>query len=241
MALFTDGLCSSLEDLSMHDASVLEVASTEGIDLASKLLLSQEAVALELERLAGGDTLNRVVVTSALRLLHVTWALEQVYWDAYNRQLNDRYRGRWEEYSRMRKGSLRNLLDTGIGMVVDPIPKAQPPLLGSISGNGRPAIHYVQVAWVNLAGEEGMPSGLKSIDIGAGFQLTVRATECPSNASGWNVFVGYTPDEMTQQNGASLATDACWVQPALMNSGARPGLGQRAAFTRAVPRILRRG
>ena len=51
MALYTDGPPSSIEDLSAQDSQLLDVASTEGIDLTKKLALAHEQAGIEIEEL----------------------------------------------------------------------------------------------------------------------------------------------------------------------------------------------
>ena len=51
MALFTDGPASTIEDLAAQDSQVLNIASSEGIDLTVKLGLTHEMVGMELEEL----------------------------------------------------------------------------------------------------------------------------------------------------------------------------------------------
>ena len=40
MSLFTDSTISTMEDLAAHDSGILDVASTEGIDLVCAALLT---------------------------------------------------------------------------------------------------------------------------------------------------------------------------------------------------------
>ena len=44
MALFTDGNICSTEDLRQYESSILDVASTEGIELEAKLKLAQREI-----------------------------------------------------------------------------------------------------------------------------------------------------------------------------------------------------
>ena len=111
MALFTDGPISSARELQEHDALVLSVASSEGIDVAAKARLAQQELANELilflvrraslreypSNLRRSRGLEDVVVTNALRRWHSHKTLALVYGDAYNNQLNDRYQGKWNE------------------------------------------------------------------------------------------------------------------------------------------------
>src|SRR5689334_1908872 len=111
MALFSDGPASTIEDLHGHDTQLLDVANVEGIDVTRKLTLAQEDLGLELRvllaRLSGssdvgilgsGPGIDHVVVTPPLKLWHTYRALELVYRDAFNSQLNDRYAGKRDEY-----------------------------------------------------------------------------------------------------------------------------------------------
>lgn len=47
MALFTDGAFTSIEELKGHDTQLLNVATTEGIDVTRKLALAQEELSVE--------------------------------------------------------------------------------------------------------------------------------------------------------------------------------------------------
>ena len=51
MALFIDGPISTTEDLTAQDSQLLDVASTEGIDLWRKLVIAQEELGVELRAL----------------------------------------------------------------------------------------------------------------------------------------------------------------------------------------------
>jgi hypothetical protein len=242
MALFTDGLCTNLDDLPKYDASVLSVASTERIDVASKLEMAQELLSGELRSLLGAENLEKVVVTPALRAAHAYGALEQVYRDAYNSQLNDRYEGRWRQFERLRRESWRNVVEGGIGLVDEPIRRAGLPEVGSAPGTDGGGVYYVRVTWVNSRGEEGVPSDAALAIIEPGSALTVRAPNHPPHSTGWNVYAGGAPEECTRQNSATIPNEAQWVQTApIAAEGPRPGNGQVPGYVRAVPRLLQRG
>ena len=74
MALFTDGSICSTENLRQYESSILDVASTEGIELGAKLNLAQREIgvaitAFLLETSAGQNyarELGNIVVTEAL-------------------------------------------------------------------------------------------------------------------------------------------------------------------------------
>ena len=142
MGLFRDGTISTLEDLNAQDASVLDVAAAEGVDVTRKMALAQNEIGLELTAwLArpagydltpqpGGGSTDSVVVTPALLLWHAFRTLELVYRDAYNSQLNDRYRGRRDQYHDLAKSAAERLREAGIGIAVNPIAQAKQPVTG---------------------------------------------------------------------------------------------------------------
>lgn len=248
MALFTDGIISSAEDLAAHDSSVMAVAATEGIDLSVKAKLAQEEIGVELlallPRTNAAEALAGVVVTPPLRLWHVFHTLELVYRDAYNSQLNDRYKGRWEEYRNLAKWATSRLLETGVGIAADPIAQAALPVLTIGPGPGASAevTYYARVAWVNARGEEGAPGKWKMLSVQPGNSLVVEAIAPPPAARGWNVYVGTGLDSLARQNTTPIAVAQPWMQDGLPTSeGPVPGEGQRASFLRALPRVLQRG
>ncbi len=134
-----------------------------------------------------------VVVTDPLKQWHVHKTLALIYRDAYNNQLNDRYHGKWTEYERLAKASAQTYFQLGVGLVVDPIPKACAPVLSTIEGTAAGGMFYVAVTWVNASGQEGAPSSVAESSTSAGQQLVVTVEGLPVNATGWNVYVGTSP------------------------------------------------
>jgi hypothetical protein len=126
MALFTDGAPSTIDDMAAQDSQLLNVAYAEGIDVAQKLMLAQNELSFELITLLTGNSyrdqwlwatskphLNSVVVTPALKLWNTYRALELVYSDAYNNQLNDRYGGKRDQFHLMAKQWYEKLREAG--------------------------------------------------------------------------------------------------------------------------------
>lgn len=262
MALFTDGNISELEDLAAQDAGVLTLASTEGIDLTSKMALAQAELGVELNssflRLGSYDSrlgwpltnaayttqlnLNNVVVTDALKLWHTFRTLTLVYGDAYFNQLNDRYLSRFNAFQERSKWAAEMLLQIGVGLVWDPVPQAAAPVLSHAPGPAAAATYFVQVSWLNAEGQEGSPSTVVSIGVPDQNVLQVTPPGAPSNATGWNLHAGTYMDSVTLQNDSPLDPGAAWIMPATgLVAGSAPGSGQQADFVRAVPRILQRG
>ncbi|MGH9632517.1 MAG: hypothetical protein ACRD7E_29780 [Bryobacteraceae bacterium] len=156
MSLFSDGLISSIEDLRKYDSSILDVASTEGIDLDSKLELSQSEIGIELIAFLLGHApeigrrrdLSHIYVTEPLRHWHALNTLELSYLDAHNTQLNDRYRGKTKEYSRAARKAASLLYSNGVGVVSSPIPKAGAPECATISGGS--SLHIASENWSHV-------------------------------------------------------------------------------------------
>src|ERR1700728_3556452 len=98
MALFSDGPISVPADLQRYENAILNVASTESIDLGAKIMLAQQDLANEIVLLLYRRSslheyspdyrralgVKDVVVTEPLRQWHVHRTLSLIYRDAYN-------------------------------------------------------------------------------------------------------------------------------------------------------------
>jgi hypothetical protein len=255
MALFTDGPINSMIDLQNYENAILDVASTESLDLAGKIALAQSEMATELtlfllRRLPQRDSyttvrsaigVSDVVVTDQLRQWHAHKSLALIYRDAYNNQLNDRYKGKWTQYDALAKRSLQDYLQIGVGLVANPIPRAVVPALNALPGAAAAATYYVSTSWVNRQGQEGSLSDVAQISTLDGQQLLVSAQTPPPIATAWNVYIGTSPDTITLQNGNPIAAGGDWTQPGALTYGARPGTGQQATWFLADQRLIERG
>src|SRR5688572_22204961 len=145
MSLFTDGSISDVQDLVAYEANLPDVADAEAIDLVSKLWLAQSELGAELGAAAIGPgnvywasepragygrfELQKVVVTPPLKLWHTFQTLAIIYRDAYNRKLNDKYLPKWTEYKELARWAANLLYQTGVGLVIQPIPRPDAPAL----------------------------------------------------------------------------------------------------------------
>lgn len=248
MALLVDGNPSQVTDLSYYESSIVEVAATEGIDLTAKLTVAALEVGLELQRFLvnapGGQqfTLGHVAVTDGLKQWHTLLTLAGTYRDAHFQQLNDRHKHKWKEYERLALASGQMAMETGIGIVFNPLPKPAQPLLGQLAGNQAAATYYVRVAWVDANGVESSPSDTAAITTQEGTALTVRAVGAPAAAKGWNVYAGLLDDQTRKQNNAPLALGSTWTLPSTgLADGSNPGTGQVPDYyLRHIP-VLYRG
>jgi hypothetical protein len=246
MALLIDGPPSTIDELTSHDSQLLNVASSEGIDVTQKLALAQRTTALEVEGLLRNRghhhlPLAHVVVTPWLRMWHTYATLELVYADAYNSQLNDRYAGKRDQFRALARWAYDKLVHTGLGVTDRPIPQAAQPAVVATEGTLADDTYYVTMAWVNAGGEEGA-SAVPSAITTSSSAFLVAPPAAPAAATGWNVYAGTAPGAMVRQNDAPIPTDQTWQQSAAPNStGAKPGEGQAPSRLLAVPRILQRG
>jgi hypothetical protein len=260
MALFNDGPISTAADLQQYENSSLSVASTENIDLGSKLMLAQQDLANEvvlclLRRpqrcdhslwndssgfLSSRDLAN-VVVTDPLRTWHVHKTLALVYRDAYNNQLNNRYQGKWAEYEVLAKASARTYFQIGVGLVANPVPQAAAPVLTSVPGTAAAGSFYVAVTWVGTTGQEGAPSNLVQSGTSDGQQLYVTVSNPPQDVTTWNVYVGTTPTTLALQNGEPLATSTSWTMTSALSAGVSLPTGQQPTWFAVDHRVIERG
>jgi hypothetical protein len=230
MALFSDGAISTVGELMAYESALLEVARIEAIDLTAKLGLANEELAVELEAFLARDdsgfSLGQVVVSDALHKWHTFRTLGLIYRDAYNRQLNDRYEGKWKEYDRLASWAQRALYDTGVGMTMNPIPRAGVPAISSVAALAAAATYYLSVSWrAGLA--EGAASEVTAWEAAEGTAPVVAAGNPPANATGWNVYAGYGDSGLTRQNDAPLGLAETWTAPASgLREGAPLGNGQ---------------
>lgn len=254
MALFTDGI-STIQDLTGQDSSLLATAQTENIDVSQKLTLAQQELGIELTTLLQRSNtydwqfwlqpcpqLNNIVVTPPLQFWHVFQTLMLVYQDAYFNQLNDRYKGKRDQYQQLAKWAAEKLIQTGLGVVSDPLAQAAAPQLTSIPGGNAAATYSASVSWLNVENEEGQPSNPATLAVEEGNTLVVQPVNQPANATGWNVYVGISPTTLALQNTAPMPLDQVWVQGTPVSTiGQAPGTGQAPDYLRALPRVIQRG
>jgi hypothetical protein len=257
MALFTDGPINEAIDFQNYENAILSVANTEQIDLGGKSALAQGEIASELELfllrrfrqpdLVWSVTFRRtigvgdVVVTDPLRRWHALKTLALVYRDAYNNQLNDRYKGKWTEYEQLAKGSAETYFQIGVGLVSGPIAKAALPTLSTTPGTGPAATYYVAVAWANSTGQFGAASEVAQLTTATGQQLVVAAVTPPPNAAGWNAYVGASPETTSLQNSSVIALGSTWTLTAEPQAGAFPSNGQQPTWFLVDQRLIERG
>jgi len=254
--LLTDGNPNDPTDLAVYETDILNVAAVESIDLNQKLTLatleiSEDVLDVLLDHTWIVDPLpnarrttgvSDVVVSQQMQRWHALHTLAIVYRDAFNNQLNDRYRVKWQEYELLAQDGRVKTLKFGIGLVANPIPEAETPVVGSVSGNGVGGTFYAQVTWVSATGQEGAPSVASAMTLEPLNNLTVQAVNPPAIATGFNVYAGASADATTLQNASALAIGATFTMPdSGLVAGTPVGTGQAAQYFVTGGSLLRRG
>src|SRR5262249_4960353 len=146
-----------------------------------------------------------VVLTHQLKRWHALHTLAVVYRDAFHNQLNDRYQAKFEDYKALERNAREHTLRFGIGLVLQPVPKATQPTITPAVGALANAIYYIQVAWVNAGGAEGAPSDPTTYETLPGAVPVVDAGSVPAGVTGFNVFMGLSSGPLALQNAFPIA------------------------------------
>lgn len=226
MALFTDGIIARLDDLRAYESAVLNLASSEGVDVAAKLRTAQRELGTELiaflakSGMATRD-LSRVVVTDAMLDAHALRSLELIYRDLYQSRLNDRYEGKWREYVRQSERAMRHLIESGVGVTGAPLPKAPAPQVSFVIEGLLPArTYYVRIGWSNGTAT-GALSEAANLSIPPGGKLRVSAPPLPDGIGGWVIYAGTSTGQTRLQTQTRLSGQETWTEP---DSGLREDL-----------------
>lgn len=255
MGLFSDGPPATIDDLTMQDSYLLSVVGVEGINVTNKLQLAYNEIAIEITAIFNressiyapvlGETpldLAHLAVSPALQLWHTFKSLELVYRDAYFNQLSNRYQAKWQQFEQLANRYGRSFVDTGAGLVIDPLPMPGPPTVTAEPASQPGGTAYLTVTFVNAEAQESSPAVMVTSTVTDGNVTVVGAPAGPSNAIGWNLYGGTAPSAMTLQNSAPLALGDTmqFVLPG-NTTGRAPGTGQSADVIRDLPRRIMRG
>ena len=244
MALFQDGLVSSLGDLRAYESSLLDTASVEGVSLSNKLELAQQELASEIlrfliQQLEPTETvtpskLTQVVATDPLRRWHALRTLSVFFRDVHHNQLNDRYRAKWDAYEAEARAAARLLWEVGVGLVRNPLSRPGQPEITLLPSDEEFPQLLLRTTWVAGAAEESAASEpvLFAGSIAEKPQLTVRNP--PPRATGWQVYAGTTEDSVTRQTTNPLSLTEPWVMP-----GNVPTKGPAAPFGQTPDQYIR--
>ena len=259
MALFTDADVVTLDDLLEFETTLVQVASSHGINVETKIRLSMGAIndtlMLWLMRAGASDPqyLNRrllglstVVVTPPLQRWICFDSLARFFGEAYNVQLNTRFQGKWTEYQDQASEAEELVFMSGIGIVYSALPKPAMPLVSILSGVAPAVAMFIETAWTDRHGNEGTTSPVNGQILNGASTVAVAMAEgalnVPKAAIGWNVYAGTNDSDLTRQNSTPLPIGSTWQLPSsgLIDGVESPG-GQQPTFYIALPRTTQRG
>lgn len=259
MALFTDAGVITLDDLLQFETGLVQIASTHGINVDTKIALATEAIGDRLmlwllsvncsdpqwmtRRVVGVST---VVVTPTLERWLCFDSLSRFFAEAYNVQLNTRFQGKWTEYQRASKNAAEMVYMSGLGIIYKPLPKPAMPLVAIETGTVSPQAMYIQTTWIDVQGNESAASPINGVILDGTSTITVAMSEgalgAPSNAMGWCLYAGTSDTNMTRQNASPLAIGSSWELPTTgLIDGSAPGNGQEPDFYVQLSRQILRG
>jgi hypothetical protein len=237
MALLTDGSPNTVGSLKAIESSITDVAAIELINLDIKMCVAVEEISESLmvyliqlgtqdpQYLTRRDVgVSTVVVTAPLKRWHALDTIALTYRDAYHNQLNERYLAKWKYFNAVSADARLTLLNTGIGLVNQPVPKASVPTVGLATGQWNPGPYVIQIAWVDSFGNVGVPSDPVTIQLGEGNAPTVTAPAAPAGIAGWNVYAGPLGSAPILQNSSPLSFGLPWVA-ALIEPATGPAVG----------------
>jgi len=182
------------------------------------------------------------VITRQLKRWHAVHTLEIVYRDAFNNQLNDRYQPKFLEYRQLARNAREHTFHFGVGLALIPIPQAQTPVLSAVAGLIPETTYYVRASWVVASGQEGEPSEMTAYGAPAGALPVVQMVNPPAVVTGFNVYLGLTPDALALQNPTPVPVGQSFILPDTgLRAGAAPGDGQSADVYISGAWMLRRG
>lgn len=259
MALFTDAIIVTLDDLLHFETSLVQVASSHGIDVDTKINLATDAISdtllLWLLRAGASDPqfLNRrllglstVVVTPVLQRWMCFESLSRFFGEAYNVQLNTRFQGKWTEYQAQASEASNLVFLSGLGIVYNPLPKPAIPLVSIQTGSAPALAVFIETAWVDSHGNESAVSPVNGVILSGASSVVVEMAEgalnIPRAAVGWNVYAGTDEDDLTRQNSAPLSIGSTWQLPSTgFVDGPEALGGQQPNYYIILPRISQRG
>ena len=230
MALFTDISIINLDDLLQYEATLVQIASSHGIDVNIKIGLATSAIGdklmLWLRNVGMSDpqSLNRrllglstVVVTPPLQRWLCFESLSYFFAEAYNIQLNARFQGKWTEYRKQADDAANSTMLSGIGIVHNPLPQPALPLVAVATGTLSSQALFVQTAWIDSRGSESALSPVNGIVLPENSTVTVAMAAGflpPPTAAGWNVYLSSVSAGLTLRNTSPLAIGSSWGLPA---------------------------
>ena len=255
MALLTDGSPNTIEALKALESSITDVAAIECVNLDVKMAVAleevNESLMAYLMQLGPKDPqfaarrrlgVSTVAVTPPLRRWHAQLSIALTYRDAYHNQLNERYHAKWAYFFAAASDARKLLMQTGLGLVNQPVPGATVPNAGVALGSWPAGAYAIQVAWVDGSGQVGAPSPATTVELTTASAPSISLGTVPQGIAGWNIYAGNVGDTLALQNSQPLAVTTSWVPTSTgPQSGAAPGSGQQPDRYITDTQVLLRG
>ncbi len=259
MALLTDATIIGLDELTSYETNITTVTSTHGIDIDTKVSVSITSIGdlLLLRLLKAGLSdpqhmyrrqlgVSTVVVTPPLERWLCLDVLANIFAEAYNVQLNDRFKGKWTQYLQQADVAQQLVWQYGVGIVNQALPQALEALVSIQSGPLANQELLIQVAWTDANGNEGALSPALGLEVPGGSSVAVSTAEgadgAPAAATGWNVYLGQIGLDVTRQNNAPIPVGSTWFLPDFgIIQGPVPVGGQSPDYYVIDPRRTPRG
>lgn len=230
MSLFTDSSVISLDDLLQFESSLVDVCSTHGIDVRTKIKIATDGIGdkllLWLLRARQTDPqglfrstlgLKSIVVSPALYRWLCFDSLARVFAEAYNVQLNTRFQGKWNEYQKEAQEAALLVYASGLGTVFSPLDKPVTPTIQVGTGIITFPALFVQTTWVDAKGCESAASPINAVVLNGFSSITVTTegnlAAIPTSAVGWNIYASDTQQGLSLQNGSPIPIGAAWQLP----------------------------
>lgn len=259
MALLTDYGILGLDQLELYEGAIASVTTTHGIDVDSKVQVSvasiSDQILLRLLKAGLSDPqhlhrralgMSTVVVTPPVDRWLCMDVLASIFAEAYNVQLNDRFKGKWTQYLAQADVAQQLVWQYGVGIVFNPLPKPAIPLVSVLTGPLPTQEIVVSVAWTDASGNEGTLSDGNGLILPDSSGINVATAEgaqnVPVGAAGWNVYVGQAGLEVTRQNNAPIPIGSGWTMPdsGILQGPPQQG-GQQPDYFVIDPRRVPRG
>lgn len=241
MGLLIDRRTSELRDWIAYDSKLIELLEEDNGGLGAKGILAQEIVESEMLELlirqvgsspmGARQQLRAIVVGPELKRWHGFTTLQLFYADLAARAVNSAHAAQAVYFERLSAQAKTHLLSTGIGYVTNPLPAPTTPPLRSIQAFGPERTLRAKIAFEGPNSTHSGGSELFILDIAAGHSVAIGPVSVPNGATGWNLYIGSSEEELRLVNtsplGSSEVIELNAAQPSV-DAPAAPPLGQVA-------------
>lgn len=253
MALLTDRDLITVRDLLSYENDLLETADRERVEIDTKIELATAEVRTETETEVdkilrsgvGGNTsvasIGNVVATpSLLRWIH-SRCLALFFFECFGHQMNERFRAKFDHYRQQAEAAKQDFLQRGIGVADVPLNKPGGLTVQLASGSLPTGSYYFAATWSNTRGQQSSLGATATTVLDAPGGMILTPPAAPAAATGWNVFLGSSPEQMYRQNTTPIPPGTAWTQSVHPETAYAAGSGQMPDRYLQPQRIFQRG